>query len=81
MTAAQTINEYTTFLQQSQKEYETKGKSTDFRRMAEDGVTYFMQVTNGIRLDKIVQNDVVETIYPSMYEAVVTLSTGGWERV
>lgn len=46
-----------------------------------EGVTYFMQVTNGIRLDKIVQNEVVETLYPSMHEAVLTLSTGGWERV
>ncbi|QBL97951.1 hypothetical protein EauM23_00058 [Exiguobacterium phage vB_EauM-23] len=81
MNAAQTINEYTTFLQASQKEYESKGMGTNFRRMADEGVTYFMQVTNGIRLDRIVQNEVVETLYPSMHEAVLTLSTGGWERV
>lgn len=81
MNAAQTIHEYTTFLQASQKEFESKGRGTNFRRMAEDGVTYFMQVTNDIRLDRIVQNEVTETLYPSMHEAVLTLSTGGWERV
>ena len=81
MNAAQAIHEYATFLEQSQKEFEVRGVGTSFRRMANEGVTYFMQVTNGIRLDKIVQNEVVETIYPSMHEAVVTLSTGGWERV
>ena len=81
MNTAQTIHEYATFLEQSQKEFEVRGVGTNFRRMADGGVSYFMQITNGIRLDKIVKNEVVETLNPSMHEAVVVLSTGGWERV
>lgn len=81
MNEAQTINEYTTFLQQSQKHYESKGEGTNFRRMSQDGTTYFMRVSHHIHLDKVVDHQVVESLKLSMNDAVVTLASGGWERV
>lgn len=81
MTTAQTIHEYTTFLQQSQKEFESKGVSTNFRRLGEDGAIYFMTITNSVKIDRIVRNEVESSRYPKLHEVVDLWASGGWERV
>lgn len=80
MTTAQTIHEYTTFFQQTQKNFESNGVSAFFRRSNEDGTIYFMTITNTVKLEHV-SNLKTTITYPKLHEVVTLWTLGGWERV
>lgn len=81
MNTAKHVENYVVTLQDAEKLFEKTGNSTYFRRMDEEGRTYFMIVSSGIELN-IVENHIVKrTERLRMMDAVTQFHKGGWERL
>lgn len=80
ITAANAVNEYTTYFQGAQKEFERTGNAQYLRRVTDDGDSFFLQITNGIKWYHVRNMIVQEEREVGMAEAGVLMTEGGWHR-
>ena len=81
MNTAKHVENYVVTIQDAEKLFEKTGNATYFRRMDEEGRTYFMIVGSGIELN-IVENHIVKrTERLRRMDAVTQFHKGGWERL
>lgn len=81
MNTAKHVENYVVTLQDAEKLFEKTGNATYFRRMDEEGRTYFMIVGLDIELNVVVNHTVKRTERLRMTDAVTQLHKGGWERL
>ena len=81
MNTAKHVENYVVTLQDAEKLFEKTGNATYFRRMDEEGRTYFMIVGLGIELNVVENHIVKRTERLRMMDAVTQFYKGGWERL
>ena len=81
MNTAKHVENYVVTLQDAEKLFEKTGNATYFRRMDEEGRTFFMIVGLDIELNVVVNHTVKRTERLRMTDAVTQLHKGGWERL
>lgn len=81
MNTAKHVENYVVTLQDAEKFFEKTGNATYFRRMDEEGRTFFMIVGLDIELNVVVNHTVKRTERLRMTDAVTQLHKGGWERL
>ena len=81
MNTAKHVENYVVTLQDAEKLFEKTGNATYFRRMDEEGRTYFMIVGLGIEMNVVENHSVKRTERLRMMDAVTQFHKGGWERL
>lgn len=81
MNTAKHVENYVVTLQDAEKLFEKTGNATYFRRMDEEGRTFFMIVGLDIELNVVVNHTVKRTERLRMTDAVAQFHKGGWERL
>lgn len=81
MNTAKHVENYVVTLQDAEKLFEKTGNATYFRRMDEEGRTFFMIVGLDIELNVVVNHTVKRTERLRMTDAVTQLHKSGWERL
>lgn len=77
MNIAKHVENYVVTLQEAEKLFERTGNATYFRRMDQDGKTYFMIVGMDIELNVVKNHNVTRTEKLRMNDAVTQLHKGG----
>ncbi|ALY08009.1 hypothetical protein EauS123_00010 [Exiguobacterium phage vB_EauS-123] len=81
MNTAKHVENYVVTLQDAEKLFERTGDYTYFRRMDEEGKTFFLIVGLDIELNVVKNHKVIRTEKLRMNDAVTQLYKGGWERL
>lgn len=81
MNTAKHVENYVVTLQDCEKVFERTGNATYFRRMDQEGNTFFIIVGLDIELNVVQNHQVIRTEKLRMADAAAQFHKGGWERL